>query len=162
MAMTPLRNQLVRLVSAELNPSRRYRCLILQSDRLVVQSRLCEYLPYALSQAGKSIGVLAWEEFFDHVGAMAADSAKSIIRSAGRSDAVLLSGPLHFVDYWTPAVQEGFWSFLSLYSWGPGVVVVDVPRSEGVEGPFVARGVISGTDIRFLRPRLVATEETTI
>ncbi|MBP3955363.1 hypothetical protein J8F10_08730 [Gemmata sp. G18] len=160
MAVTPLRDQVARLVSAELNPTRRYRCLILQADRLDVLSRLCEYLPSALADAGRASRVLPWEGFFDQVGAMAADSARACINEAGKTDAVVLAGPLHFVDYWTPGVQEGFWNFLSLYSRGPGIVVVDIPRTEGVEGPFVARGVIPGTDIRFLRPRLVATEET--
>jgi hypothetical protein len=63
------------------------------------------------------------------------------------------------VDYWTTGVQDGFWSFLSLYSHGPGVVVIDTPRTEGVEGPFVARGSILAKEIRYLRPRLVVTEE---
>lgn len=160
MAVTPLRDQVARLVSAELCPTRRYRCLILQADRLDLLSRLCECLPPAFSGAGWAHSVLPWEGFFDHVGAIAADSAKSLITTAGKTDTVVLAGPLHFVDYWTPGTQEGFWNFLSLYSRGPGIVVVDIPRTEGVEGPFVARGVIPGTDIRFLRPRLVATEET--
>ena len=82
------------------------------------------------------------------------------IVAAGKEAPVVLAGPLHYVDYWTTGVQEAFWSFLSLYSRGPGIVVVDIPRTEGVEGPFIARGTIPGTEIRYLRPRLVATEET--
>jgi hypothetical protein len=160
MAVTSLRDQLARLVRAELNLTRRYRCLILQANRFDVLSSLCEHLPFALSDARKASSVLAWEGFFDQVGAMAADSARARINTTGTTAAVVLAGPLHFVDYWTPGVQEGFWNFLSLYSRGPGIVVVDILRTEGVEGPFVARGVIPGTDIRFLRPRLVATEET--
>lgn len=160
MAVTPLRDPVARRVSAALNPARRYRCLILQANRLDVLSRLCECLPSALADTGQTSCVLPWEGFFDQVGVVAADSAKTSIDAAGMTDAVVLAGPLHFVDYWTPVVQEGFWNFLSLYSRGPGIVVVDIPRTEGVEGPFVARGVIPGTDIRFLSSRLVTTEET--
>jgi hypothetical protein len=159
MAVTPLRDLVARLVASELNPARRYRCLILQADRLDLLARLCECLPATLPTTGKPPSVLGWEGFFDSVGAVAADTAKGSILSAGKESAILLAGPLHFIDYWTAGVQEGFWNFLSLYSRGPGIVAVDVPRTEGVEGPFVARGVIPGTDIRFLRPRLVATEE---
>ena len=158
MAVTTLRDQVARLVSTELNPARRYRCLVLQTDQIDLLDRLCECLPPALVMAGKPPGVLDWEGFFDSVGAIAADTAKENILAAGKDKAILLAGPLHFIDYWTPGVQEGFWSFLSLYSRGPGIVAVDILRTEGIEGPFVARGVVPGTDIRFLRPRLVATE----
>ena len=91
--------------------------------------------------------------------AFSADKARGNVLDAGKDKAVVLAGPLHYMDYWTAGVQEGFWNFLALYSRGPGVVVVDIPRTEGVEGPFVARGVVPCTEIRFLRPRLVATEE---
>lgn len=159
MAVTTLSDQVARLLAWELNPARRYRCLILQTDRLDLLGRLCDCAPGALGSLGKPVNVVSWETFFDSVGALSADTAKGKILTAGKESFVVLAGPLHFVDYWTPGVQEGFWNFLSLYSRGPGVVVVDIPRTEGVEGPFVARGVIPGTDIRFQRPRLVATEE---
>ena len=158
MAMN-LREQLGTLLSKELNPVRRYRCLILQSDRLEVQARLCDYLPEAIKALGWEAAMLSWDGFFDKVGAISADNARNNVLAAGKDRAVVLSGPLHYMDYWTAGVQEGFWNFLALYSRGPGVVVVDIPRTEGVEGPFVARGVVPGTEIRFLRPRLVATEE---
>lgn len=154
-----LREQLGTLLAKELNPNRRYRCLILQSDRLDIQSRLCGYLPDAINAIGWEAVVLPWEGFFDKVGAISADNARNNVLEAGKNRAVVLAGPLHYMDYWTAGVQEGFWNFLALYSRGPGVVVVDIPRTEGVEGPFVARGVVPGTEIRFLRPRLVATEE---
>ena len=154
-----LPDQLGTLLTKELNPNRRYRCLILQSDRLDVQARLCEYLPDAVKALGWESNLLAWDGFFDKVGAISADHARNNVLTAGKERAVVLAGPLHYMDYWTAGVQEGFWNFLALYSRGPGVVVVDIPRTEGVEGPFVARGVVPGTEIRFLRPRLVATEE---
>jgi hypothetical protein len=154
-----LPQQLGTLLAKELNPVRRYRCLVLQSDRLDVQARLCDYLPGAIRTLGWETAVLAWDGFFDKVGAISADNAKNNVLAAGIDRAVVLAGPLHYMDYWTAGVQEGFWNFLALYSRGPGVVVVDIPRTEGVEGPFVARGVVPGTEIRFLRPRLVATEE---
>lgn len=154
-----LREQLGTLLAKELNPVRRYRCLILQSDRLDVQAMLCDYLPDAIKAIGWETSVLVWDGFFDKVGAISAENAKNNVLTAGKDRAVVLAGPLHYMDYWTAGVQEGFWNFLALYSRGPGVVVVDIPRTEGVEGPFVARGVVPGTEIRFLRPRLVVTEE---
>ena len=154
-----LREQLGTLLTKELNPNRRYRCLILQTDRLDVQARLCDHLPDAIKAMGWESSLLTWNGFFDKVGAISADNARNNVLAAGKERAVVLAGPLHYMDYWTAGVQEGFWNFLALYSRGPGVVVVDIPRTEGVEGPFVARGVVPGTEIRFLRPRLVATEE---
>jgi len=161
MAVTTLQEQLERLVASELNPNRRYRCLVLQCDRLDLIGRLCDALPLVFGLLGKP-AILGWESFFDSIGALSSDDARSAIMAAGKDSPVLLTGPLHYVDYWTSGVQEGFWNFLSLYSRGPGVVAIDIPRTEGVEGPFVARGTIAGTEIRFLRPRLVATEETHI
>lgn len=157
MAVSSLRDLVGSFVNRELNPARRYRCLVLQTDRLDLLGRLCEFVPSSLSGTPQ---VLGWERFFDEVGAVSADNARDCIVSAGRNEIVILSGPLHYIDYWTLGVQEGFWSFLSLYSRGPGIIAVDIPRTDGVEGPFVARGLIPGTDIRFLRPRLVATEES--
>lgn len=154
-----LREQLGTLLAKELNTVRRYRCLILQSYRLDDQARLCDYLPDAIKALGWEASVLVWDGFFDKVGAISAENAKNNVLKAGKDRAVVLVGPLHYMDYWTAGVQEGFWNFLALYSRGPGVVVVDIPRTEGVEGPFVARGVVPGTEIRFLRPRLVLTEE---
>lgn len=158
MAMN-LREHLGTLLAKEFNPVRRYRCLILQTDRLDVQAKLCDYLPDAIRALGWPTAMLPWDGFFDKVGAISADKARDNVLTSGTDRAVLLTGPLHYMDYWTAGVQEGFWYFLALYSRGPGVVVVDVPRTEGVEGPFVARGVVPGTEIRFLRPRLVATED---
>lgn len=160
MAIIPLQKEIDKLVAGELNLERRYRCLVLQTDRIDLLGRLCDYLPSALGALGKAPIILGWESFFDAVGAISSDEARKRITAAGSESPVVLAGPLHYVDYWTSGVQDGFWSFLSLYSKGPGVVVVDVPRSEGIEGPFVARGTIRGTEIRYLRPRLVATEDT--
>lgn len=162
MAVTTLQEKIERLVASEINPGRRYRCLVLQSDRLDLIGTLCDYLPMAFEAMGKSPKVLGWESFFDSVGALSSDEARSAILAAGKDSPVVLAGPLHYVDYWTTGVQDGFWSFLSLFSRGPGVVAIDIPRAEGVEGPFIARGTIPGTEIRYLRPRLVATEETFI
>jgi hypothetical protein len=159
MAIAPLREQVGRLVASELSPRRRYRCLILQAADLAVLGRLCDHVLLALGELGSEPNILGWERFFDEVGALSSDTVRECIGTAGGQATVVLAGPLHYVDYWTTGVQDSFWSFLSLYSHGPGVVVVDTPRTEGVEGPFVARGTIPGTEIRYLRPRLVATEE---
>jgi hypothetical protein len=162
MAVTPLQGLVNRLIARELNASRRYRCLILQTERLDQQARLCDCLPTAINAIGWQCGVLPWDRFFDTVGALSSDTARDLVLTTGKDRVVVLAGPLHYVDYWTGGVQEGFWNFLSLYSRGPGIVVIDIPRTEGVEGPFVARGILSGTDVRFLRPRLVATEEASL
>jgi hypothetical protein len=133
--------------------------LIVQTADLAVLGRVCEYISSNQTAGGKEATVLAWERFFDTVGAIACDEVRGRISATGQQSVVLLAGPLHFVDYWTPGVQDGFWSFLSLYSLGPGVVVADTPRTEAVENHFVARGTIPGTEIRYLRSRLVVTEE---
>ena len=158
MAMN-LREQLGTLLIKELNPNRRYRCLILQTDRLDIQARLCNYLPDAIKALGLESSMLSWDGFFDEIGAISAANARNKLVAVGKERTVILAGPLHYMDYWSTGIQEGFWNFLALYSCGPGVVVVDIPRIEGVEGPFIIRGVVPGTEIRFLRPRLVATED---
>lgn len=162
MALTSLQEQVNSLVARELNPGRRYRCLVLQTQRLDQQARLCDCLPAAVNAIGWQCSILPWDWFFDAVGALSSDNVRDMVIANGKDRVVLLPGPLHYIDYWPVGVQEGFWSFLSLYSLGPGILVVDITRTEGVEGPFVARGMLSGTDVRFLRPRLVATEEASL
>lgn len=162
MAVTPLQYVVNRLVARELNPARRYRCLVLHTESLDQQARLCDCLPAAVNALGLQCVVLPWDRFFDTIGALSSDTVRDTVVANGKDRAVVLPGPLHYIDYWTAGVQEGFWNFLSLYSRGPGIVVVDIPRTEGVEGPFVARSILAGTDVRFLRPRLVATEEASL
>jgi hypothetical protein len=162
MAIASLREQIGRLIAAELSPRRRYRSLILQTADLAILARVCEYIRSGLTgQKGESI-LMDWDNFFDAVGALSCEQVRGRIRAVGTSTVVLLVGPLHYVDYWTPSVQESFWNFLSLYSNGPGIVVVDTPRTEGVEGPFVVRGTVPGTGIRYLRSRLVVAEEASV
>ena len=162
MAIASLRDHVCRLVASEMSPGRRYRCLILQAADLAILARLSEHVRLALGGMGREPHVVGWESFFDAIGALSCDAVRAHIGAVGRHSAVVLVGPLHYVDYWTAGVQDSFWSFLSMYSQGPGVVVVDTPRTEGVEGPFVARGTIPGTEIRHLRPRLVVTEAASL
>jgi hypothetical protein len=158
MAVTALQEKLAHLVAQELNSARRYRCLVLQTADLRLMAYLVEQATSLLTTSERGATVLPWEMFFDQVGALSSEDVRTHVLAPGRSNTVLLAGPLHYVDYWTGGVQDGFWNFMSLYSHGPGVVLFDTPRSEGVEGPFIPRGTIAGTDIRYLRPRLVATE----
>jgi hypothetical protein len=48
---------------------------------------------------------------------------------------------------------------LAGFTHGPGIIVVDTPRAEAVEGPFRMVGRIPGTDVRYLKSRLASTQD---
>jgi hypothetical protein len=96
---------------------------------------------------------------FDAIGALSCDALIEKIKSASSKQRLLISGPLHFLDYWSPTVRLVFWNFLATFSNGPGIIVTDVFRNEVVSGPWQhAKGFVH-PDIRCLKSRLESTQD---
>lgn len=96
---------------------------------------------------------------FDSVGAPSCNAFTEKVKSIAFKSPVLLTGPLHFLDYWSPSVRMVFWNFLAAFSNGPGIIVTDVFRTETVLGPFQAVDGFSRTDLRCLKSRLELTQD---
>jgi hypothetical protein len=159
MAVELTREDVVGLVKSELGPKVRYRALVVQSADMAELGRLTDYALEAAADLGPGPQVFDYSNFFDSIGAISCDEAWSRIRAAAIDRPVLLSGPLHFLDYWSDATRDVFWRALASFSSGFGIIVVDAPRTEGIEGPFRLTGKLGETDVRILISRLSVSQD---
>jgi hypothetical protein len=108
---------------------------------------------------GDSPKVIDYADLFDDIGALSCNAVIERIEAVAASWPVVLAGPVHYLDYWSEQVRGAFWKFLAGFTHGPGIIVVDTPRAEAIEGPFRMVGRISGTDVRYLKSRLASTQD---
>jgi hypothetical protein len=159
MAVNLAIQDVARLISVELAPMVRYRSLVIQSSDMLELSSLAESVFEASHSLGSEPRVFEYSEFFDDVGAVSCDETCERIGKVAQTQPVILAGPLHFLDFWSEATRDVFWRTLASFSSGPGIVVVDTPRNEGIEGPFRLIGRLNDTDIRVLKSRLSVTQD---
>lgn len=158
MAVNTLCETLHELVSTELSDRRRYRCLVLQAGDMGVLSSILDYARQAVLALGEGLKDFDSQAFLDGKGAIACTNVLEQIASCAAHNNIVLSGPLHYIDYWTNPAIAAFWGYCASWEFKHGLLIVDTVRTEGVEGPFRLAGVVPGTDIRFLRSRLAAVE----
>lgn len=158
MALTVDANEIRRLIAMELAPQVRYRVLVMQCADMAELGNLVERVSSTLQAIGKAPRVFDFSDFFDSVGAISCEQAWDRIESAA-SQPLILAGPLHFLDYWSEATRDVFWRSLASYSSGSGIVVIDAPRNEGIEGPFRLIGRIADSEIRLLKSRLSVVQD---
>jgi hypothetical protein len=165
MAVDHLQATVRQVVSLHLAVNQRYRCLVFQSADLATLSALRALLTSLVTSGDVEPGlapfVLDGAEQFDERGALACADVLAMIDAHSLDRHALLVGPLHFLDYWSLALRGGFWSHLATVTRGPGVIVVDTPRGIELDDTFRVLGRISGTDVRYLKSRLVATQDRT-
>ena len=158
MALEVWQERIGILVAAQLAPRLRYRCLVLQTSELPVLSVVCESAIASAASLGGTPGLIEYTDLFDDIGAL---SCNAVIERLGvaATAPVVMAGPLHYLDYWSEHMRGAFWKFLAGFTHGPGIIVVDTPRDEAVEGPFRMIGRIPGTDVRYLKSRLASTQD---
>jgi hypothetical protein len=157
MAVALQDEDMLALVARELSERARYRCLVLQSSDMNTLQRVREGTVAAVANHLGQPKVLNYAEFFDDVGAFACNDVCVTIDEAAATTPVILVGPLHFLDYWTETTRGVFWNFLATYSKGPGIVVIDSPRNDSIEGPFRVAGQVGSSRVRYLRSRLAVS-----
>lgn len=152
-------SQVSSVVSAQLNRRLRYRCLVFQSADVVTLGEVRNAVCGSLTSFGDPVRVVEYQDQFDAVGALSCDSVLERVAAAATASPVVLAGPLHYLDYWSEQVATAFWRFLGGFTGGPGIVALDGPREQGIEGAFRIVGRIRGTDIRYLKSRLASTQD---
>jgi hypothetical protein len=157
MAITLQGEDINTLVARELSERARYRCLVLQSSDMNTLQSLREAAIAAVTNCLGQPQALRYADFFDNVGALSCNDVCIMIDDVATTTPVILVGPLHFLDYWTETIRSVFWNFLSTYSKGPGIVVIDSPRLDSIEGPFRVAGQVGGSRVRYLRSRLAVS-----
>ncbi len=151
--------QLDGLVATHLARRLRYRCLVLQTGDLAVLSELCEAAITSARQLDGVVEFLEYREFMDDIGALPCSRVLEKIEVLADCNPLVVGGPLHFLEYWSQRVAAGFWEYLASYSTGPGILVLDGPREQGVLGAFRLLRMIPGTDIRIFKSRLATAED---
>lgn len=154
-----LHDSVRHLVALQLERRLRYRCLVVQAgDMQVIES-----LKTASSEAAECLDapveILDASDMLDDVGALACNRVIDHVTALALNNAVVIAGPLHCVDYWSTSVCNTFWSFLAGFSHGPGIIVVDSPRTDGIEGTFKLIGALTGLDIRYFKSRLASAKD---
>lgn len=153
-----LETEISSLITEQLNKRLRYRCLIIQSRDLVMLSKIYDIAILAVSNLGDSANILRSEEMFDNIGAYSCNKVLTLIESVAVVKPLILTGPLHFLDYWSEQLCNSFWEYMSCFTHGPGIILLDAVRSKSIEGSFQVLGKINGTDIRYLKSRLALSE----
>ena len=151
--------ELQTLVATQLQRRLRYRCLVLQTGSVRMLQELRDGAMLALQQLGSQVHTLEYRELLDQIGAFPCSRVLERIESLADTCPLILAGPLHFVDYWSQGVAAGFWEYLASYSTGPGILVVDTPREQSLQGAFRLLRIIPRTDIRVFKSRLATAQD---
>jgi hypothetical protein len=159
MAIEVWQDKISTLIAAQLAPRLRYRCLVLQTGEMPVLSAVCQSAIDSAASLGESPKVIDYSDLFDDIGALSCNAVIERLEAAAATSPVVLAGPLHYLDYWSEQMRGAFWKFLAGFTHGPGIIVVDTPRAEAVEGPFRMVGRIPGTEVRYLKSRLASTQD---
>ncbi len=159
MAIDVQLNQTLELLKRYLDGRLRYRCIVIQGNDISLLSQVSHQVQSARDIFNAQVQEIDALDQFDAVGAPSCNAFIEKVKSIAFISPVLLTGPLHFLDYWSPSVRMVFWNFLAAFSNGPGIIVTDVFRTETVLGPFQAVDGFSRTDLRCLKSRLELTQD---
>jgi len=152
-------NTTISLVSKCLGAQMRYRCLVIQSEDMVILSRICEHMIVAAETLGNDVRVIEASQQFDAVGALSCDAFLEKLDSVASGHPAVIAGPLHFLDYWSEQVRGRFWRHFASFSSGPGIVVADSFRTDSILGPFQVVEGIARRDVRCLKSRLESAQD---
>ena len=156
MALTSLRDQLRQIVAPHLGEKDRYRCLLVQSPDVGLLTAAGDCFAELFRDQAVPVVSLAAADLFDEVGAVPCDELTNRVSESCSAAGVVLTGPLNFLDYWSPGVRGGFWTTLAALMRGPGVIVLDAPREELPEA-FRVVDRLNGFDVKLLKSRLSLT-----
>jgi len=159
MAIDVQLNQTTELLRRYLDDRLRYRCLVVQGNDISLLSKVSHQIHSASDIFNAHVQEIDALDQFDEIGALSCNSVIEKIKAIAFSSPLLITGPLHFLDYWSPSVRTIFWNFLAAFSNGPGIVVADVFRTETVLGQFQSVEGFGRTDLRCLKSRLEFTQD---
>lgn len=147
------------MLSQYLDDRLRYRCVVVQCKDIALLSQVSQHVHDGTDFFGSVVQEMDALKQFDEIGALSCDAMIDRVKCIAFKHPLLISGPLHFLDYWSPSVRAVFWQFLAAFSNGPGIVVTDAYRTETVFGPFQIVDGTARTDLRCLKSRLEFTQD---
>lgn len=162
MAIDEMRLQLRQIIAVHMGIGQRYRCMIFQATDLTMLSLLRCELTEVLAGIRPDPVLLEGCDQFDDRGALACTEVIAHLQSQLSDKYVVLSGPLHFLDYWSASLRAAFWSHLATITREPGLIVLDTPHESELDDTFTILGRIAGTEVRYLKSRLAATQDRVV
>ncbi len=130
------RKQIISIIEKQLCSDLRYRCLLFQSDDISVFPDICESASEAIEKLGQTPNLIDTIQMQDDVGAYSCNKVTAQILNGSSKNILILSGPLHFLDYWSKQEQSSFWGHLACTENSLGIIIIDVIRTEGVQETF--------------------------
>jgi hypothetical protein len=111
------------------------------------------------ANAGTPAMMINPADCFDREGALSCNEIIDLIQAKAIENCLIMSAPLSFLDFWSHDTRRSFWEFLAVFTRGPGVILFDSIREHDFEDTFRVTGRVPGTDIRYLKSRLAATQD---
>jgi len=149
----------IALIQRHLPERARYRCLVIQGKDISVLSNVLEQIVEAAEILGYELEEMDALKQFDAIGALSCASLIENIKTVSYKKTLVVSGPLHFLDYWSTAVRSVFWKFLAAFSNGPGIIVTDAFRNEAIVGPLQTVEGFARPGLRCLKSRLESNQD---
>ena len=157
MAVELQSSETITLLKRHLDKKLRYRCILIQCKNIRLLSQFSNQVKDSFDVFGAAFHKIDALSQFDSIGAFSCDKVIGEIKAISVKQPVLISGPLHFLDYWLTAHQTIFWRYLATFSSGIGIVVTDVFRKDN--GPFQTVRGFSRKDFRCLKSSLECTQD---
>jgi hypothetical protein len=85
--------------------------LVLQTGSVPTLGELKAKVHHSLASLCGPVTELEYQDQFDRVGALSCDSVLARIDRAAGTNALVLAGPLHYLDYWSDQVAAAFVCF---------------------------------------------------
>ena len=128
MAVVSLRDHVQRLLSGQLSPKLRYRCLLLQTADVQVLKEISRLMDELIADQGGKAVTFHGKDQFDTVSAVSCQQLLEKVKTESVASHVILLGPLVFLDFWSQNLRHVFWEHLATVMNGPGIIVLDSPR----------------------------------
>lgn len=155
-------HQIVDIIEGQLKDSLRYRCLLFQSNDISTFPEICKSGSEGIKKLGKNFIQIDTDKMIDDIGALSCREVIKIIEKDSLNNVLIISGPLHFLDYWSDQQCSTFWGHFASLENSAGIIIVDIIRKVGIEGIFTVIGNIPGTGVRYLKSRRAVLEAHTI
>jgi hypothetical protein len=143
------------MLSRYLAPRVRYRTVLFTSTDWAILSLLGD----CFRDLYPNGSVLADADFFDRdATVVSARAALEKIKERAKQGLLLIEGPWHACDSWSPTQLKTVWQELSTFSAGVGIVVLDRNREEVTRSLFCTAERMTTAEVVVLRSQLTQKE----
>ena len=158
MGITSFPENINKTIIKLLDKNLRYRCLILQTDDPSILYHISNKFEVLANHFEHPYQILSFLQLFDNVGAHSCSEIIKRIEAIAESSLLLLEGPLHFLNYWTNTSQSKFWGYLSTFTQGPGIIILELVSDYTFQEDFHALSKSACGGVLYWKSRLALSE----